>query len=341
MSFVSGLKSTRGIAMSADTQESLGEDKYYCEKLEVKSASDDNHLVIGGAGRGELTEAFIEYVGEQFAKDAPRSEADVKTFLDEKLRFFYENDVRLFPGRKDSKTIRFLIAVQNQEALQLWKSSGARVTPVSKYAVVGYNTPSCMYTMKRLHRTDLPLTQLVFLSIYLVAIAKSSARNVGFDTKVIVLQKNKIEVEELAYIELIDRISREYERRINGLLLACVDTNVAVHQLKQIIAEFSAAILPIHKAHIDATMAQLSWKDFFEGNYKRPLGVNVGFGYHPDGSRYMEVEHDSEKNRAVADHFKMLKKLGDEMEERLDSISPGNRRANVGEQDDDAAREKG
>src|SRR5260370_23603284 len=175
MTYIVGMRSAgeRGFVISADSQETYNEEVDYVEKIETDDAG-RWEVAIGGAGRGQLVDGFVQHAIETIRKADPKDSDPLGQTLRDALVQFYGTDVRLFPGRE--KSVKFLIGARHSDTGKtcLWRTAGSRVFPVQKATAIGYRAPFCNYILKRMYRSNLELPQLVLLSVYLLTIAKKS-----------------------------------------------------------------------------------------------------------------------------------------------------------------------
>lgn len=312
MSYLAAFRSADGVVMSADTQETVGDEKVYVEKITIDRREPGQYgLVIGGAGRGELVDGFVQQLTRKSKKSKPKNLSALEKLIEAVLTEFYAKDVHLLPGK--GKGIKFLISATCSVGgadVGLWRTSGARVFEVPKYAAIGYNAQLCQHVARRSYKSDLPLGQLVLLATYVVAISKSVAVSVGGeDTQVVVIRDNGIYPEPVEYIRDLEGRLKSYEKQITDIFLACADTSIHVHVLQTLLAEFSETTLLLHRQHIDRTLEGKTLVDLMNTNdpyAKRPVG-SVITGLH-NGT--LVFEHDPEKLKEKLARFRWAREMG-------------------------------
>ncbi|HEV3275892.1 MAG TPA: hypothetical protein VG860_03675 [Terriglobia bacterium] len=301
MSYLAALRSASGVVLSADQQETVGEDISYVEKI-VNERAGHYNLAIGGAGMDQLVDGFILHIIEEASKP---DVDDLRLLIQKRLREYYENDIRLYPGKH--KMLAFLIAVNDtlNGKVYLWQTKGMRLFDVKNYAVIGYNAPFAKYMLRRMYRDDLPLSQLVLLATYVVAVAKTTATSVGLGTQIAIVRENGIALEPPDDIEEMEDRLRDYEKAMNQVFLACADTSIHVSKLQEMLQEFSDAALALHRSHIDKSVDRKGWEGLINRNDpypKRPLNsVVTGTG---DGR--LVFEHDPEKRDRKLNRFRQI-----------------------------------
>jgi hypothetical protein len=178
--------------MSADTQETRGDFVTFVEKLSIQRTG-NYELCIGGAGRTELINGFIQLVTERIRKAKPENDEALAATIRGALAYFYRNDVALFPGKDEDKETQFLIAARsNAGETSLWKTEGIRVYPVNTYATTGHEPPFCEHVIGRVYDPNIPLDNAVLLSVWLVSIAKATSVWAGGSTGIVIVDRNGI-----------------------------------------------------------------------------------------------------------------------------------------------------
>ena len=193
-----------GIVMSADTQETWGDVVTFAEKLSIQNTG-TYELCIGGAGRSELINGFIQIVTERLRREKPVDDESLAVIIRAALAHFYRNDVALLPGNAEDKETEFLIAARSAAGdISLWKTEGMRLYAVDEYAVTGHETPSCQYLLSKIYDPKAPLDNAVVMSVWLVSIAKSTSTFVGGPTGLVVVDRNGIHSKTPSELEALE-----------------------------------------------------------------------------------------------------------------------------------------
>src|SRR6266403_5581811 len=97
VTYIVGLRSPKGFVISADSQETINGRVSYIEKIATEDAG-PWEVAIGGAGRGELVDGFVQHAIETIRQSSAKNVAELGKVLRESLLRFYQNDVRILPG---------------------------------------------------------------------------------------------------------------------------------------------------------------------------------------------------------------------------------------------------
>jgi len=159
--------------------------------------------------------------------------------------------------------------------------------------------------------------QAVLAGLHLFTIAESTSTYIRGPIQVVAISRNGISMEKPEYVQLMQNHLRAYERDMDQVFLACADTSIAVHDLQNILSEFSANAAEMHRDHIDGMMNTLHWTDALNGGpvIKHPIGVPIGIGI---GMR-MTVQHDAEKAEQEKRRWKEVREWTEFMRKRLNS----------------------
>jgi hypothetical protein len=231
---VRALRRPTGLVISADSQETIGGELNYVEKLAASS-----RVVVAGAGRAELVEGFCQHMLEAF-EDYPDSladEAEALSLIRSALKGFYANDVRLLPGRK--KSVEFIIGASLDNGTSgMWRTKGIRSFVIPHYESIGWESPFVRHLARSLYSEELDLGQAVLLSILLVVAAKKTTDGVGGDTALAVITSNGVDLKEKGYISEAEERLSQLEESINEIRVACSDLSLHPNEFKDLISQF-------------------------------------------------------------------------------------------------------
>lgn len=287
MSYVAALRFPEFIVMSADTLESWNDEVCYEEKIEIERTHSLD-IVVGGAGRGELCEAFAAHVFESIRRIQPTTEKQIEFVLSDVLISFYENDVRLFPSR--SKATAFVIAVREASGeLYVWKTSGMRLKAVPRFASVGRAHPFVQNMMHRLYKTGMTANQAVLLAIHIIALAKTGSRIVGGPPQVVFISKAGVFPETEGYIAELNRRFKKLLPFVDGLILSMPDLTLPDAVFNRALKEMSAQVSEIRGEYK---------QEFAERSFTE--GINWPYAKLPAGSVMFESSDGSGRRTMFA-----------------------------------------
>jgi 20S proteasome alpha/beta subunit len=290
VSYVAGMRFADFIVMSADTQESYNDEVCYEEKLEIEKTPTVD-LVIGGAGRSELAEAFARHLVDKVTAAKPVTRDQLYKVLSRVIQSFYANDVRLFPGKR--KATAFLIASRLASGeIHLWKSVGMRIKELTKHGVVGYARPLVSNLLRRLYRSDLSPSQAVLLALHIIASAKIGNRVIGGDPQVVFVNKTGIYPEPAEHVADMNTRFRKLLPLVDELVLAMPDLSITESAFTAMVNEFREKVLQ-HRHDYKNELAEEVAKGKITWPYdKLPLGSTVFQSFDDAGKRTLMIYSD-------------------------------------------------
>lgn len=203
MTLIVGFKSADSVVLLADSQETRGLLKTEVNKLPIQAADGDGmDIVCGGAGNGELTEAFRPLL-VQMSRSRTHGEEAIRRDLETALVTFHNSPVfTSFPCPSDEKFIAGLIAVRSvKREVFLFKYFGSVIQPVHTYGLAGEDYSYFDRVAQRRYRENLSIQQAVLLGLEIVGEAKATSIHVGGPTRVVIVQPDKgIHVEDAAVL---------------------------------------------------------------------------------------------------------------------------------------------
>jgi hypothetical protein len=87
VTYIVGLRSPKGFVISADSQETTGEEIHYVQKIATEYAG-PWEIAVGGAGRGELVDGFVQQAVEAIRQTNPKNLTELKEVLRQSLAQF-------------------------------------------------------------------------------------------------------------------------------------------------------------------------------------------------------------------------------------------------------------
>jgi hypothetical protein len=122
---------------------------------------------------------------------------------------------------------------------------------VQKYALVGYEDTRYDYAARNLYRACMPLSQGVFLGLYIMWIGQHTSNYIHAPTTVAVLKDSGLQFEDQKKIDSIDQKVRLFTVQFESHFLACSDTGLQREEFGKALAEFGATIVQFRKEFIE------------------------------------------------------------------------------------------
>jgi 20S proteasome alpha/beta subunit len=264
--------------MSCDTQETTGDYKMSVEKLAVIEFG-NHHLVVGGAGIADFCDSFVQMLRDN-SEECVGSDA-LRRMIQRKLTDFYTTDIEKVA--KHHQRLKLLIAARALDGSMepaLWVTVGRRVRNVSDYMGIGIDEPLYRHIAQQLYRQDLPLGQLVFLALLTLSVAKDTSAYVGGESRVAVVTRYAIDLEEPEYVAKLELRLTEIQKRVNEFLLACPDTGISPGEFSGKLRALQEELLVFRHSYLteaaEAVAARIGKPDWQGDAYpKFPLGVFI------------------------------------------------------------------
>jgi hypothetical protein len=153
MTYIAAFHCSSGIVMCADTQETLHDYKTYVEKISVVE-DQSCPLAVGGAGDGQLIEAFTQELIDRTKETPPVTKQGLKALVKSALLEVFNNDVPTLVLDKQYRSTQFLVAAKpRDEDCSIWVTRGRRVLGEFPHPIIGYPTPYNNELLKRPRRT--------------------------------------------------------------------------------------------------------------------------------------------------------------------------------------------
>lgn len=255
MTLIVGIKCDDGYVVCADSQETVPladgtEARVTCQKL-VSIPIGKVTVSIAGSGDADLIDAFVERVRIGYATSEISSLAACRTVIQEELAAFKkEKHLR----RRGSQTaFSFLIGAQSQEDRRcvLWRTAAGDLIEVQKYALVGYEDTRYDYAARNLFRVDMPLSQGVFLGLYIMWLGQHTSNYIHAPITVAILKDNGLHFEDQKKIDSIDQKVRLFTAQFESQFLACSDTGLQGEEFGKALTEFGATVVQFRREFIE------------------------------------------------------------------------------------------
>lgn len=274
MSYVSALRCEGGIVLCADTQETIEDEKQYCEKLTI--GSDQSYPVaIGGAGIGEIIDPFAQELCDSLPSERPKNEKALLSHIKRCILKVFKEDVPVAVIPKQYRTCEILVAAKAPEEthISLFRIKGKRVSVLdSAFAIVGFATAANFSLLKSFYRHGLSMHQAVLLASYVVAHSKAINEGVGFDTRIAIVANNGAYLEHARIIENVEARAKEFLAETNALFLKAADLSIRTETLSGALDQFKTKILDLRKKYLES-VARLSFERDFLVKHNSPYSI--------------------------------------------------------------------
>jgi 20S proteasome alpha/beta subunit len=251
VTYISAFRCTGGVVLCADTLETIGDQKQYCEKL-VKSSQ--YPIVIAGAGVDEFVDAFVQEVLERVERELPKTIKQLKAIIKESISEVYTSDVPVSALEKKDRTQEFIVAAKPpDDDFVIFRLKNKRIYPITDHVVIGYATAPNIGLLKRMYRDPMPIAQGVVLGAYLVAQSKNLDQYVGGDTRIAIVASHGAFLEDEEYVKQLESRAKELLKSFDNLFLVTADVSVGLPAFYGHLKEFTKVIVEAREKYSHET----------------------------------------------------------------------------------------
>lgn len=230
MTIAAGFSCTDGIVLCADTQESYGEDKAYIYKL---VPFDWTNWVggIAGSGVGYLVDYASGKILEIMDKQKPGTDPEkIRTSFEQLFDRLYTNEFRKYPAPIEDKQVQMLIGVCDKSRSKTFlvsvDSTLVRLVPKERVIGTGELLKDLAHDFQIM---ELPLSQGMWIALYLVWAAKQRFAAVGGESLVVGIHSSGvIRVERVWDIAQKEKLLNRIDKCRNQLLIT-LDKDMPSH----------------------------------------------------------------------------------------------------------------
>lgn len=254
MTLIAGFKCADGYVLCADSQETVtrdGHDYRVTRQKLVPIAIGKVSMAIAGSGDGDLIDAFVGRFSQKYQQsEIAELDSAVQVFKDELLAFAKEKNVKI---RKIDSTFRFLLGAYSdkEKKCRLWKTITGDPIEVADNALVGVEDERYEYAVRNFYRAGLPISQGVFLGLYLMWLAEQTSNYVKAPISVAVLKENGLYFEDQNKINSIDQKVRLFTAQFETQFLACSDTGLQGEEFANRLKEFGNTVVQFRRDYIE------------------------------------------------------------------------------------------
>ena len=245
MTLIAGLKCNEGFSLLADSQETVtieGVDYRVTRQKLVPIQAGQVQVAIAGAGDGDLIDAFVERFKRTLSGSQIRElDSFRELFKNEIFAFAKEQHIRI--GKIHDK-LRFLAAAYApDEQFAVWRTAAGEPIEVQDKALVGFNDRRYEYALDNLYRPGIPMSQGVFLGLYLMWLGEQTSNSIKAPITVATLTRAGIRFEDQNKVNRIDQKVRLFTAQFERQFLACSDTGLQNSEFADSFKDFGRTIV--------------------------------------------------------------------------------------------------
>jgi hypothetical protein len=283
VTLIAAIRCPDGVALFADSQETVGEIRVGLNKLAPQDAG-NYQLAIAGSGNGDLIDGFAYKLKlDMESWPADLDEKAVYGCLEALLQNYYENQVFYYPEDSASdKQNDFLVCIKprSRPDIFLWQLRSTAIYPVPEHVLLGMAAPIYQHELTRLYNKKLSSLQAVLLGVHLFTLARNTSNYVGGPTEIIFVSEQgmAVETEDMRFLE--GQLTR-FNESVSELILLCPDTGRSDNEVREAFDQLRDAVLYV-RPKIKSTVAFTSimhslTKDGYDMLYRKlPVGDHEG-----------------------------------------------------------------
>ena len=268
MSYIAAYHCLTGIVMCADTQETVGDNKRYVEKISI--IEDGGYpLAVGGAGFGPLIDAATQEIIDRAKESKPKTKSELRALLRAALKEVHEKDVPALAVPVKHRSPELLVAAKpSEDDFCILYTKGRRVLDEPRAAIIGYATPYNAELLKRLHRESLSMQQAVMLGVYLVSQSKKLDDGVGGDTRVALIIQTGASIDDPAYLSNSEARVQDFLKLTDELFFHCIDVSIPPKEIPDKLTKFAEKVNQLRESYLNFSAAHTLNRTFHEPGYK-------------------------------------------------------------------------
>jgi len=208
-------------------------------------------MAVAGSGDGDLIDAFVARLSKSYSgSDIAELDSAQQVVKDELAAFAKEKGVRI---RKIDGSVRLLFGTHSEKDKQcgLWKTVTGDPVEVHDYALIGAEDERYDYAIRNFYRRDMPISQGVFLGLYLMWLAEQTSNYVKAPISVAILKNNGLQFEDQDKIASIDQKVRLFTTQFEAQFLACSDTGLQGEEFGKRLVEFGVTVAEFRREFIE------------------------------------------------------------------------------------------
>jgi len=245
--------------VSAESQQTLGDYRFYLEKLEpIKTGN--FVLLIGGSGFDDLVEAFHLRLTEVLPSSAITTMNELKKLVQAELLDFIRVEVEAFAAPKKDKYTRFIIGAfgRTTRECECWVTKSAQLKSVKKFEIIGVDAPFYRDMADRLHSVDASIGQTVRLSLHLLLIVKRTSNYADGPTSLFVIAPREgIWEEDSAYITEAEQHLKELTSANDAVSVALPNLGLSAVAFEATLQDYVENVRSIRGKYVRSAAARM------------------------------------------------------------------------------------
>jgi len=255
----------RAFVICADAQETLGNFRFFLEKLEARKTG-NYEVIIGGAGDSDLVDAFELRLTKTLSSSTASTLAEFEEIAQDELLDYIQNEVAAFLRKKNTR-IRFVIgarAIVTKEC-GCWTTKASRLKDVRKFELMGIDESIYKHLANRLYSKDMPIGQALRACLYLLTIAKATSNDVDGPASLGVLHRHALDMHDEEFIREAEEHLEELTHASDRLFVALPDIGLSAVEFEATLQDFLREAWAIRKKYVTIAGLRIAVETLSEG----------------------------------------------------------------------------
>lgn len=280
MSLIAAVICNDGIAIAADSQETVGDYRRTVQKI-TPFTFPNCKVVVAGAGNGDLIYTFRTSLQAKFSSATVNNIAEFIVQAETILREFYDSVVSLYPAEEIRKDMYLFLAasIESTGEYSAWVTNNTCVlSKLEESQLLGWEETLYYRSLQKMSSPTMPLAHAVLVAIHTLIVGEETSNYVRGPMSVSVVSRRGIFQEPDKDVEAVVKRLRDYEDNLSRLFLLYSDVTTSSIKFRQQLEDFSSSAIALREAHVEAEINRLFADGFDTTNWayqKFPKGVAI------------------------------------------------------------------
>lgn len=264
MTIIAGFRSSDGVVICADTQETIGGiSKRNVPKLTFEEPIPGSDLAVafcGATNNGPFMDNIIERAWERAKKS--KSFASACSAIEKSITKSYEEFGRIYqPGYCPEAELIYGVKMSGQS--KLCYALGPAINEKKKYATGGAGLYMAEFLARRMYKQHLSVRQCVILAAYVLFVAKENVDGCGGDSNIAVLRENGISgMLDARRVDAITQLTKYADESFGEILIQAADMSMNDAELSKRVHSAIQSLTAVRESEIEAFRENSAFWDY-------------------------------------------------------------------------------
>lgn len=288
MTLIVGMKCQKGVIVCADSQQTDNDGNITrVTKVETRNYGSFQVILAGSGPCGDT----IDDLAEDILEDIKTWRVDISTTeLKDRIR----KQLLRVDYKDENDILEFVLALRRKDTgvATLRKLSGHDITPEKSYIAIGSGYASSNAILNSHYTSEMELMRAIMLGVQALSVTKQLKSSVGLDTRIAGLLNGVYHaylpkeiraklpqahfptmwIEDQERTQELELLTRNFDGKVSGLLLDCVDMAMGENAFDKALSDFVAWANVTRNSYIDEALCR---------NFEPMLSVENGIVRNP------------------------------------------------------------